>query len=134
MEQVIGVDSAGTTYQDDEETVVVQGRVRLRPQWVATPSNRRLADAYPTRALERGWEGEASVACVVQDNGRLMCNTVSESPDNSGFGAAARRIALNYRHGPNLENGSPAPGTPVNFRVLFRIEEQNRRGPPSTWR
>jgi TonB family protein len=132
MQQVVGVGPEETESADEE--VVIQGRRYLRPQWTRTPSGNRIAQAYPERALERGWEGEASVSCVVQDNGNLDCTQVSQTPDNSGFGLAAVRVARTYNHGPELEDGQPAAGAVVNFRILFRIAEVRRRGSPSTGR
>lgn len=128
-EATIGVTPANVTEeelattQDDGEIVVT---APPRPIWARTPSERRLASYYPTRALERGREGEARLACVVGDAGRLDCDRVSETP--GGFGAAAVRVARSFRHATTTADGRNAVGTPVNLRVVFRIEEDRRRG------
>ncbi|MEJ0060291.1 MAG: TonB family protein [Terricaulis sp.] len=124
IEQTVGVGSDGVVAENasyDEEVIVHQ---RLRPQWTRTPSARRMTAAYPERALERGREGEARVACTVLDTGRLDCARVSEYPANYGFGNAAVRVAEQYRHDAVRADGLPAAGTPVNFRVLFRVAEE----------
>jgi TonB family protein len=130
MEQTIGVDTNGAVAENaaynQEDEVVVQGRVR--PQWTRTPSAYRLSAAYPERALERGREGEARVACTVLDTGRLDCARVSEYPANFGFGNAAVRVAEQYRHDAVRADGQPAAGTPVNFHVLFRVAEERHAG------
>lgn len=127
-EAVIGVGPADVVNVSDsgDEIVVTPGR---RPVWSRTPSAKRLSALYPARALERGREGEASVRCTVQDAaGVLACERVSESPANAGFGNAALRVARTFRHAPQRADGSPAVGTPVNLRVLFRVADEDRRG------
>lgn len=125
-ETVIGVTPASVTTDDSNNEVVVTAN--RRPIWASTPSARRLTALYPTRALERGKEGEASVHCMVQQNGSLDCERASEYPANSGFGTAALRVASRFKHAPTRWDGSTAAGTPVNLRVVFRIEEEKGRG------
>lgn len=125
-ETVIGVTPASITTDDSSNEVVVTAN--RRPVWVSTPSARRLSALYPTRALERGKEGEASVHCMVQQNGSLDCQRASEYPANSGFGNAALRVASRFKHAPTRWDGTTAAGTPVNLRVVFRIEEEKGRG------
>jgi len=125
-EETIGVSQDGdvTTASVDEGDIVVPAP--RRPVWTSTPNARRLTAMYPTRALERGREGEARLSCVVGDAGRLDCSRVSETP--GGFGAAAVRVARSFRHTTRFADGRDAVGTPVNLRVVFRIEEDRRRG------
>jgi TonB family protein len=111
-----------TTTADSEEVYVTAPR---RPVWTRTPSERRLSALYPTRALERGNEGEARLRCTVQESGALDCVRVEETP---GFGNAALRVARTFRHAPTLADGGDAVGTPVNMRVVFRIDDGERRG------
>lgn len=120
-EQVIGVTpaSATTTPADDDEIVVTA----RRPVWTRTPTARRLSALYPANALDRGREGEAALACTVQERGALDCDRVSSTP---GFGNAALRVARTFRHSTTLANGESAVGTPVNLRVVFRIEDEER--------
>lgn len=123
VEQVVGVSPDGVTTYEDSEDVIVQGR--RTPEWTRTPSAYRLSTAYPERALERGREGEARVHCTVLENGALDCVRASET-GNSGFGLAALRVARMFRHAPERADGSSAVGTPVNLRVVFRLEDERR--------
>lgn len=125
-EETIGITPASVTTEDaafaDSDDIVVTAPPR--PVWVRTPSERRLSALYPTRALERGREGQARLRCTVLENGALDCARVEETP--GGFGAAAMRVARTLRHAPTRADGSDATGTPVNLRVVFRIEEDER--------
>jgi TonB family protein len=123
-EEVIGVSPVTTTTEEAEEIVVPGVR---RPVWTRRPSARRLSAAYPERALENGREGEASLRCTVREEGALDCMSVSETPAHAGFGRAALRVARMFRHGPRLADGSPAQGSPLNLRVIFRIADDDRR-------
>lgn len=121
-EETIGVTPASVAVEESDEIVVTGAR---RPVWTRTPNARTLTALYPERALERGREGEASLSCTVQAGGALDCERVSETP--GGFGNAALRVSRTLRHAPQLADGSDAVGTPVNLRVVFRIEDEPRR-------
>lgn len=122
-EEVVGITQASAA-GESEEIIIPAAR---RPVWAQRPSARRLSAAYPERALEDGREGEAQVSCTIGDAGALSCVKVSETPARSGFGNAAVRVAQMYRHADLRADGSPAAGTPVNVRVLFRQGEDGRR-------
>lgn len=121
-EETIGITPASAVVEDDGEIIVRGAR---RPTWTRTPSERRLSSLYPARALERGREGEARLHCTVVSGGALDCVRAEETP---GFGGAALRVAQTFRHAPTLADGSDAAGTPVNLRVVFRLEDEDRRG------
>jgi len=125
-EATIGITPASVTA---DETAVQDGgdivvTAAPRPVWVRTPSERRLASLYPTRALERGREGEARLRCTVLNDGALDCARIEATP--GGFGTAALRVARTLRHAPVRADGSDAAGTPVNLRVVFRLDEDER--------
>lgn len=125
-EETIGITPINATSDEafnGGDDIVVTG-VR-RPIWDRTPTARRLSALYPERALERGREGEARLHCMVQGDGSLDCVRAEETP--GGFGPAALRVARTFRHAPQLADGSSAAGSPVNLRVVFRIDE-NQRG------
>jgi TonB family protein len=126
-EETFGVTPASVTTEEiaaeTGDDIVV--RARPRPVWTRTPSERRLASLYPVRALERGREGEARLGCTVQQNGALACTTLEETP--GGFGTAAQRVARTLRHAPTRADGTDAIGTPVNLRVVFRLEDEDRQ-------
>lgn len=129
-EAIIGVTPASVNAEDaaaaaDDGEIVVTAPPR--PVWVRTPSERRLTSLYPARALERGREGEARLHCIVQDDGALQCEKLEETP-GGGFGNAALRVARTLRHAPRRADGSDATGSPVNLRVVFRIEDEPPRG------
>lgn len=138
-QETIGVTPASTTRSatgnagtseiadaQDSEPIIVEGQ--RRPVWTRTPAAWRLAQTYPTRALEEGREGEASLHCTVLSNGALDCAPVSEYPARSGFSGAAMRVAHMYRHAQTTKDGRDAVGSPVNLRVLFRVDDNTRRG------
>lgn len=125
-EETIGITpiSAATASEGTDENLVVTAP--RRPIWSSTPSARRLSGMYPDRALERGREGEARLACIVQNGGSLDCQKIEETP--GGFGNAALRVSRTLRHVATLPDGTQAAGTPVNLRVVFRIDDDTRRG------
>jgi TonB family protein len=111
-----------STPEESDEVIVTAPR---RPIWASAPSPRRLSAMYPERALERGREGEARLQCTVLDGGALDCVRVEET--SYSFGNAALRVSRTLRHAPTLADGSNAAGTPVNLRVVFRMEEEERQ-------
>jgi outer membrane biosynthesis protein TonB len=123
-EATIGVTPINATTADVTESEELVITAPQQPTWSRTPSARRLSALYPERALERGREGEARLACVVQEAGALDCERVSETP--GGFGNAALRVARTFRHTDTLADGSSAVGSPVNLRVVFRMEDEER--------
>lgn len=125
-EETIGITPVNATtdesIQDSEEVIV---RAPQRPVWSRTPSERRLTSLYPVNALERGREGEARLHCTVETGGSLDCARAEET--RREFGTAALRVAQSYRHSATRADGSSAVGTPVNLRVVFRLDENDRR-------
>ena len=114
-------DELATTANNDDIVVTAP----LRPIWDRTPSARRLSAFYPDRALQRGREGEARLHCIVQNGGALDCDKISETP-GGGFGNAALRVSRSLRHAAVRRDGADATGTPVNLRVVFRLEDDRR--------
>ena len=126
-QETIGITPASATVTaQDSEPIIVEGQ--RRPVWTRTPAAWRLAQTYPTRALEEGREGEASLHCTVLSDGALDCTPVSEYPARAGFGGAALRVAHMYRHAQTTKDGRDAVGSPVNLRVVFRVDDNTRRG------
>jgi TonB family protein len=125
-EATIGVTPANVTttqgaIPDDDEVIV---NPPPSPVWASVPTERRLTSLYPENALQRGREGEARLQCTVLDGGSLDCARVQET--SNSFGYAAMRVARTLRHAPTREDGTSAAGTPVNLRVVFRLEEEDR--------
>jgi TonB family protein len=121
-EETIGITPINATSDDVGDDIVVRGQ--RRPVWSRVPNERSLTALYPERARMRGREGEARLQCTVQDGGVLDC--VRSEETSSQFGAAAIRVARTYRHAPTLRDGTDATGTPVNLRVVFRLEDEER--------
>lgn len=125
-EETIGITPINATSEDaaidQSEEVIV--RAPPRPVWSRTPTARRLTSLYPVNALERGREGEARLHCTIAAGGTLDCERVEET--RSEFGVAALRVARSYRHATTRADGSDAVGTPVNLRVVFRLEDEGR--------
>lgn len=119
--ETIGVSRTGVSQTED--LVVTPSR---RPVWARTPRPERLSEFYPASALEWGREGEASLHCTVAEKGALNCVSVSETPARAGFGRAAVQVARTFRHAPQRADGKDAIGTPVNLRVLFRMDDKRR--------
>lgn len=123
-ETTIGITPINATSDetvDESESVIVTPP--RGPVWSRVPTARRLSALYPARALEREREGEARLACIVRESGRLACENVEQTP---GFGGAALRVANTLEHSPYRADGSSAVGTPVNLRVVFRMEDGDR--------
>lgn len=123
-EETIGVTPDSVTTETNSDEIVVTAP--RRSIWTRTPSARRLSALYPARALERGREGEARLHCTVLASGALDCVRAEET--RGEFGMAALRVARTLRHAPTLADGSDAAGSPVNLRVVFRMEDDARRG------
>lgn len=123
--ETIGVSrvGAGANQSQTDELVVTGSR---GPVWSRKPTAERLSEFYPAYALDRGREGEASLHCTVGERGILSCVSVSETPARAGFGRAAIQVARTFRHAEKRADGREAVGTPVNLRVLFRMDD--RRG------
>lgn len=108
----------------DDNALVVHAARRL--VWARRPSASSLAEAYPTRALEAGREGQASVRCTIRNSGALNCMPLSETPTHAGFGEAALQVARMFRQAPRRADEG-ADGSTLDLRVVFRIEGDGRR-------
>ncbi len=89
-----------------------------RPHWLERPS--RPERHYPRRARESGIEGVAQLDCLVSVAGALDCVVVAETPADWGFGAAALRIAREYRMAPATRDGVPVEGR-YRLRLPFEL-------------
>lgn len=88
------------------------------PRWLRQP--RDLARYYPSRALARGVTGQVLLNCRVDTAGALHCSVASETPEGWGFGAAALRIAEDYRMVPATRDGLAVEGR-YRMRVPFEM-------------
>lgn len=78
------------------------------PVWLSRPLNPERF--YPRAAFMRGVEGQVTLACFVELDGRLTCTVAEESPAGQGFGEAALAIARAHVMQPAAINGVPVRG------------------------
>lgn len=78
-------------------------------QTAALPSTSELMAAWPTRAAQRGTEGNALARCKADGSGALTdCAIVVERPQRAGFGEALLALAPKYRLTPAPHGERPA--------------------------
>jgi protein TonB len=88
------------------------------PHWLQRPHD--LGRYYPAPALRREIQGVAELDCLVSAGGQLSCSVISETPANWGFGAAAVRMAQDYRMTPATRDDAPVQGR-YHMRVPFQL-------------
>jgi TonB family protein len=89
------------------------------PVWAQTPSFEALDRAYPEKG--DGATGFVVAHCRVHDDGRLSaCKVATEAPDKQGFGAAALKLATDFRVQPQIMARAPK-GQPVEVEVPIRF-------------
>jgi protein TonB len=75
------------------------------PIWLTRPPSPERF--YPRAAFMRGVEGQVTLACFVELDGRLSCTIEDETPTGQGFGEAALAIARAHVMQPATINGAP---------------------------
>jgi len=94
------------------------------PQWVSRPNADQLMRAYPSRALNAGATGSATLSCLVRvDGGLTDCSVLSETPGNQGFGRAAIGLSRYFRMSPQTVNGQAVDGARVDVGIRFTIPD-----------
>jgi TonB family protein len=74
---------------------------------------------YPRAALEQGVGGEATVRCMVRDDGHLTCEVMQESPQGVGFGDAVLAMSESWRMPTQKPDGTSTAGGLVVRTVEF---------------
>ncbi len=89
------------------------------PVWTQAPSFEAVERAYPQAG--GGAIGFAVAHCRARDDGRLSsCRVATEDPDKQGFGAAALKLANDFRLEPEIIARAPR-GEPVEVEVPIRF-------------
>ena len=80
----------------------------ILPDWKRVPDAPTVGSVYPARARELNVTGTTTMLCRVTRKGRLKdCRTLSESPQNFGFGAAELALAAYFEMTPKRIDGKP---------------------------
>lgn len=88
------------------------------------PTPEQVSRGYPSRAQDRGVEGQSTMRCLVSMEGRLeACRVTSETPAGYGFGQAAVRLAREFRALPRRQGGRSVPGGTVDVTVNWVLED-----------
>lgn len=86
-------------------------------QWRQRPTAEDLRFYYPVDAWRTNRSGAATLDCVVQAGGALVCRVREETPARQGFGEAARRLSSLLR----LDTESATGGSLVGRRIVVPI-------------
>ncbi|HEX8569984.1 MAG TPA: TonB family protein [Caulobacteraceae bacterium] len=93
------------------------------PNWVRRPKSEDLAAVWPAEAMRRGISGRAVIRCGISTEGTLRkCAVREESPEGTGFGAAALALAPTFLMKPPMNRGRLIEGEFVNIPVNFETE------------
>jgi TonB family protein len=89
------------------------------PTWLKKPTSEDLRAVFPVKAMARGEDGQATINCLVSQQGALFeCVTVSEKPAGEHFGDAALALTPQFLMKPALLNGQPVVTT-VSIPIKF---------------
>lgn len=87
--------------------------------WLRRPTPEDLLAVWPTKAMENGVGGQATISCQVSLQGALFdCVVVKETPADMGFGRAAIALTPQLLMKPATKDGKPVVSSvriPVNF-------------------
>jgi hypothetical protein len=92
--------------------------------WASRPSQQRLAELFPQRALRTGQGGRAELDCLIAEDLKARCAVAKETPPGFGFGSAAVRAASQFRASPTLNDGSASVGAQTRLVISFPAPAQ----------
>lgn len=92
----------------------------VMPDWLRMPTRAQLMAVFPTKAIQKGVDGEATIGCKVSIQGALFeCIVLSEEPADLGFGQAAIALTPQFLMKPAMKDGQPVVAgvrIPINFK------------------
>lgn len=104
----------------------LQSATLLSPApWAVRPDGDAISRNYPLIASENRIDGQATLACLIAEAGRVRCAVSNETPADLGFGAAALGISHVFRMATE-HNGEATLGKRVNVTIRFDSPERNR--------
>lgn len=90
------------------------------PTWLKKPTPEQIGNLYPTRAIDRGVGGGATLLCEVAVSGSVgNCAVVDESPKGYRFGDAALAMTRYFRMNPRTVDGAIQAGSKVRIPIVF---------------
>ncbi len=94
-------------------------------KWKRKPQSSDFADNYPERAQRLEKEGTSTIACIVNERGKLTeCQVVEEDPAGYGFGQAHITAMKRLEAEPQQLNGEPVAGGRLTLKVRWTLPEE----------
>jgi protein TonB len=88
------------------------------PDWVERPTGEEFSRYYPTKESPTAIDGDVTLACVVDELGKLKhCAVAAEAPKGYGFGRNALRLVHYFRL---ARPGCPLSGSTLKVPIRFR--------------
>lgn len=94
--------------------------------WVGRPSGDDFARAFPDSAMAHDIQGQATIACVINDKGALTdCRVIEEYPHGEGFGDAALKLSAKFRLDVERPSEAPNVGRLATIPLRFSLPGSN---------
>ena len=105
--------------------------VITNPSWDVRPSSKEIDDYFPITPSVRGIGGDTVISCAVTAVGLLRdCLTVTEMPENMGFGEAEIALASRFKMNPQLKDGVQQDGAKINIPMHWAAGGPGYQPPP----